>query len=121
MIKVMSFFSLPIVEQRIGKVYSLALSFPRREGPVAGTVRCLCPTWDMVRAYKRREISEQQYTVQYRRLIIERWSEVEKWLASLSPRDEIYLCCWEKTGFCHRYLVAKLIRKFRSDLEVKVS
>jgi hypothetical protein len=39
----------------------------------------------------------------------------------LRPSDELYLCCWEQVGFCHRYLVAKLIEKFRPDLKVRVT
>ena len=121
MIKICSFFSLPIVEQRIGKVYSLALSVPHNVGPVQGTVHCLCPTWDMVRDYKARQISEDEYTAKYHDLMVKRWPAVRRWLDSLDPNQDMYLCCWERTGFCHRYLVAKLIRKFRPDLEVRVS
>jgi hypothetical protein len=121
MIKICSFFSLPIVDERIGKVYSLALSFPKNIGPVAGTVRCLCPTWDIVRAYKARQITEEEYTAKYHDLMVARWPQVIRWLRSLQSDQDIYLCCWERTGFCHRYLVAKLIRKFRPDLEVRVS
>jgi len=121
MIKVMSFYSLPIVEQRIGRVYSLALSTPRDVGRVEGTIRCLCPTWQMVKDYKARRISEEEYTDQYRELVIERWPAIKKWMDSIAVNDEVYLCCWERTGFCHRYLVAKLIRRYRPDLEVTVS
>jgi len=56
----------------------------------------------------------------YRQLMLERWPAVKRWLDSLDSND-VYLCCWERTGFCHRFLVAKLIRKFRPELEVKVS
>ena len=121
MIKIMSFFALPIVEQRIGNVYSLALSVPRNVCRVQGTVNCLCPTWDMVKDYKARRISEAEYTKQYRELVIERWPAIKKWMDSIAVSDEVYLCCWERTGFCHRYLVARLIRKFRPDLEVTLS
>jgi len=120
MIKIMSFFALPIVEQRIGEVHSLALSVPRNVGRVSETVHCLCPTWDMVKDYKARRITEQEYTAMYRQLMLERWPAVKRWLDSLDSSD-LYLCCWEPTGFCHRYLVAKMIRKHRPELEVKVS
>ena len=120
MIKIMSFYSLPVVEQRIGEVHSLALSIPRNVDQVHGTVRCLTPTWDMVKQYKL-DRNEEAYTDQYRKLMVQRWPEVKRWLDGLSADKDAYLCCWEKSGFCHRYLVAKLIRKFRSDLEVRVS
>ena len=121
MIKIMSFDSLPMVEQRIGNVYSLALSVPRNSGSVSGTIKCLTPTWDMVKDHKARRINEAEYTAKYRELMIKRWPEVKRWLRSLRSNQELYLCCWERTGFCHRYLVAKLIRKYRPELEVRVS
>jgi hypothetical protein len=120
MIKIMSFFALPVVGERIGEAYSLALSIPRSVGRVHGTVTCLCPTWDMVKDYKAGQITEAEYTAKYRELMVQRWPAVKRWLDSLGGQD-MYLCCWEKTGFCHRYLVAKLIQKFRPDLEVRVS
>jgi len=43
MIKIMSFFSLPIEEQRIGKVWSIANSRPRGVRGVSGTIKCLVP------------------------------------------------------------------------------
>jgi len=52
-------------------------------------------------------------------LMMERWPAVKQWLDSLN--GDVYLCCWCTTGFCHRYLVAKLIQKFRPELEVRLS
>ena len=121
MIKITSFFSLPIPEQRIGEVYSLANSHPRNVGQVHGTVRCLVPPWGIVRDYKEHRINEAEYTVHYRHHIKRNWREVRRWLDGLSASDELYLCCWERTGFCHRFLVAKLIQKFRPDIELRVT
>ncbi len=81
----------------------------------------MVPPWAIVKAYKNHEISEDEYTDKYREHIIKNWPQVKRWLESLDPSQDMYLCCWERTGFCHRYLVAKLIRKFRPDLEVRVS
>ena len=120
MIKIMSFFALPIVEERIGEVHSLALSAPRNVGAVHETVHCLCPTWEMVRQYKL-DRDEEAYTNAYRKLVCERWLQIKRWLDGLDPSEDLHLCCWERTGFCHRYLVAKLIRKFRPDLEMRAS
>ncbi len=104
--------------RRATTVYSIALSHPKNVG-VRGMVQCLMPTWGMVKGFKRGSISEAEYTARYGKLIVARWSEVKRWLDSLNGNE--YLCCWCITGFCHRYLVAKLIRKYRSDLEVKLS
>ena len=59
MIKICSFFSLPIEEQRIGQVYSIANSYPRSVGKVHGKVKCLVPPWDAVKAFKNGHISQE--------------------------------------------------------------
>jgi len=121
MIKICSFFSLPIEEERIGQVWSIANSRPRNVYGISGTIKCLAPEWKDVRAFKDGQMSEEEFTRRYRQLIVQRWREVKKWMDSLSPSDELYLCCWEQEGFCHRYLVAKLLKKFRPDLKVRVT
>ena len=121
MIKICSFFCLPIEEQRIGPVYSLANSYPRKVGRVAGKVKCLVPPREIVEAFKRHQITEKEYTDCYREHIRRNWREVKRWLDGLTPGDEMYLCCWETKGFCHRILVAKLIRHLRPDLEVRLT
>jgi len=121
MIKICSFFCLPIEEQRIGQVFSLANSYPRNVGEVSGTVRCLVPSWSDVQAFKEHRISETEFTDRYRAQLKAQWQGIKKWMNSLTPDDEIYLCCWEKTGFCHRFLVAKMLRKHRPDLPVRVT
>lgn len=121
MIKICSFFCLPIEEQRIGPVYSLANSYPRKVGAVAGKVKCLVPPREIVTAFKHRQITEKEYTDCYREHLRRNWQEVKQWLDGLTLEDEMYLCCYERKGFCHRILVAKLIQKFRGDLELEVS
>ena len=120
MIHITCFQNLPLKRARRGEVLSIALSFPKNVG-VKHRVACLCPTWDMILKLKRHEISEQEYTDRYRSLLASRWSAVKRWLEALPDDQDLYLCCWEKTGFCHRYLVAKLIRKFRPDIELRVT
>ena len=121
MIKVCSFFSLPIESERIGRVYSIANSTPRNVYGIDGTIKCLVPEWKDVKALQEHQISEEEFTKRYRKLVVRRWREIKKWMDSLEPSDELYLCCWEREGFCHRYLVAKLLKKFRSDLKIRVT
>lgn len=121
MIKICSFFELPIEKERIGKVLSIANSHPRNVGKIDGQVKCLMPEWEDVVAFKRHQISEEEFVKRYRELIVSRWSEVKSWMMSLGVEDELYLCCWEREGFCHRYLVAKMLKKFRSDLKIRVT
>ena len=121
MIKICSFFHLPIEEERIGPVYSIANTHPRQIGHVSARISCLMPDWKTVQDFRNHQISEEDFTNAYRTLIVRRWSHVKQWLDQLSLDDEMYLCCWEKEGFCHRYLVAKLVKHFRPDLEVRVT
>jgi len=86
-----------------------------------GKVKYLVPPWDAVKAFKNGHISEAQFTAHYREHLKQNWRQVKKWLDALSLDDEFYLCCWEDEGFCHRILVAKLIRHFRPDLEVRLT
>ena len=121
MLKICSFFCLPIEEPRIGSVYSIANSHPRNVGKGNGKVKCLVPPWDAVKAYKNGQIDQEEFTARYREHLKKNWREVRRWLDALQPRDEMYLCCWETEGFCHRNLVAKLIRHFRPDLKVRLT
>jgi uncharacterized protein (DUF488 family) len=58
--------------------------------------------------YKRKEITERQYTIRYNRI-----------LEKLNPNkvikdlpDKSILLCWEEPGdFCHRQLVARWLNK----------
>jgi hypothetical protein len=120
-IKICSFFSLPIEDQRIGPVYSIANSYPRNVGHVDGQVKCLVPPWDAVQAFKNGQIDQAGFTARYREHLKTNWPQVKAWLDSLQPGDELYLCCWEPAGFCHRILVARLIRRFRPDLTVRLT
>jgi hypothetical protein len=121
MIKINSFFSLPVEEQRLGPVYSIANTYPERAEPVAGTLWCLVPPWGSVAALREGTIDQEQFITLYRQHVRQNWPAIKAWLDSLDPRDELYLCCWERTGFCHRVLVARLIRHFRPDLKVRLT
>ena len=86
---------------------------------VQGKVDCLVPTWEMVRAYKAGRLSQADYVEQYRDLLAERWAHVTAWLDSLDADQDLTLCCWEPAGrFCHRQLVALLVRRHRPDIDV---
>ena len=121
MIKIMSFFHLPIESERIGKVYSIANTIPRRVYGIHGTIVAFVPPWAIVHNHKHHHITDDEFTAAYRKHILKNWSSINQWLQTLTPQDEMYLCCWEEVGFCHRYLLAKLIRKFRPDLQIRVT
>ena len=84
-----------------------------------GEVRCLIPDWELVKAYRSGKISQEQYTSEYARVLEDRWSEVSDWLSSLRLEEDFTLLCHEKEGeFCHRRLVADLVRVHRPDIQI---
>ena len=86
-----------------------------------GEVRCLIPEWGLVKAYRSGRISQEQYSSQYFRALEERWDEVSEWMSGLRPEEDYTLLCHEREGeFCHRRLVADLVRKHRPDIKVEL-
>ena len=84
-----------------------------------GVVPCLVPDWELVTAYRSGRLSEEDYPVAYRRGLEQSWAEVEAWLASLSPDEDVTLLCHEREGqFCHRRLVGELVKRYRPDVPV---
>ena len=73
------------------------------------------------------------YAMVLKETYISRWTEISEWLESLKVDEQYVLCCWcphskstkeqikEFGSFaCHTLLIAKLIRKNRPDLIVKL-
>ena len=86
-----------------------------------GVVPCLVPDWELVKAYRSGRISEQEYTSAYIRALEDKWDQVSAWLSALSEDENITLLCHEREGeFCHRRLVAGLVRKHRPDIPVEL-
>ncbi len=76
----------------------------------------LAPSWDLLKAYKRGGLSKKEYTERYLSELAERGMTVEKLIEELP--DECTLLCWETPlGFCHRHIVAWVLRN--SGIEVK--
>lgn len=78
------------------------------------------PKFSDVMAYKRGELSEEEYT----RIYLERMEESKrlfplKW-SSLAKRPQIAFACYCKAGvFCHRHLFVDIVEKHFS-LEVEI-
>lgn len=81
----------------------------------------LAPTWEMVKRYKYADHDREVYIEAYRNLMVRRWAKVKMWLDSLDPNEDITILCYCREGaFCHRKLIASMIRKHRPDLQVVV-
>lgn len=76
----------------------------------------IAPTWEMVEAIKNGEISEDEYALQYRRILAN--LNVNQLVESIP--NEAFLLCFEKpTDFCHRHILAEWIND-RTDDNVNV-
>jgi len=72
------------------------------------------PSWEMVNAYKRGEISQNTYTEKYWVLMVESMIEHPKEWNALAERNRIVLTCYCRSGtFCHRVLLAQLLEEVR--------
>ena len=66
----------------------------------------LAPTWELVNGYRRGLLTEENYTVQYAELLLERWTEVDGFLGHIAGMDVALGCYCRPGDFCHRLLVA---------------
>ncbi len=84
---------------------------------VDGSLLFLAPNSDLLNDWKAQKIDEAGYIQQYREQTKGNWGEVKAWLDKLNAKQRLtLLCCCEKAGsFCHRALIAKLVKKYRPD------
>lgn len=79
------------------------------------------PDFANVMAYKRGEMSEAEYTVQYKHRMRQSLStEPEKW-EQLKEHKEVALACYCASGqFCHRHLFADMMARYLEKEGFKV-
>lgn len=85
------------------------------------------PTWDLVLGHKQATLSDDEYSQQYRDLLIHSWrTQRQKWLDFLNDNDEYYaLACYCRyrnedgtVKFCHRHLLVKFLEKLCSQMNL---
>lgn len=101
-------------ERHHGKKVSISCSVPKGF-KVDNKLSFLAPNAELLTDWKNSKIDEAEYTERYRAQIKHDWKQVKAWLDSLNSQEDLTLLCWERTGFCHRNLVAKLIKHYRPD------
>lgn len=78
--------------------------------------RKLCPGWSLVKDYKKKVISRQNYIEIYQEDILDKL-DPEKTYQDLG--EDAVILCWEKPkAFCHRRLIADW---FYDRLQIKVN
>lgn len=104
-----------------GELFRISRGYPRGQRKAWQDLPFLAPSPTLYRAYKRGELGAQEYARSYRRELAERREEVSRWLESLPGDGDLTLLCFERQGeFCHRQLVAELVREGRPDIPVLV-
>jgi len=77
----------------------------------------LCPTWDLVSAYKIGKISDTEYEKRYRKEL--EANGVNFQLLSVILPDNTTFLCWEPRGkFCHRHLIANYLKDYSIVSEI---
>lgn len=78
------------------------------------------PTWEMVRAIKAGEITDEQYTELYREHMRQSWIKNKQAWLDLLKRGEIAIACYCKAGkFCHRHLLIEYLVALCKYLEIE--
>lgn len=76
------------------------------------TIKALAPTRQLLQDYKAGRVNVPEYTRRYKEEVL---SQVKKEdilrvaysIGKWRKGQDVILCCWEKTGFCHRQIVAE--------------
>lgn len=76
----------------------------------------LAPTKDILDAYKKKNISWQEYSNRYLDLIQRR--QVESLLNKDNLQDACLLCSEDKPHYCHRRLAAEYLKLQLKDIEI---
>ncbi len=78
------------------------------------------PTWDMVLGHKAGTLSDEEYTAQYRNMLLASWKkDRQKWMDFLNDDDTYALACYCPAGnFCHRHLLIKFLQQLCKQLNI---
>ena len=100
-------------EHHHGKLLSISRSVPKGF-KIDGALDFLAPNAQLLKGWSGKSIDEAAYCERYRSQLKESWQQVSSWLASLNKKTTATLLCYEPSGaFCHRNLVALLVKKHR--------
>lgn len=77
----------------------------------------LAPTDDLVKAFRKKEISSDTFEKRYLELLIER-NIKEKIDEIIGNKTVCLLCSEHKPHHCHRRVLAEYIKKYRKDVNI---
>lgn len=86
-------------------------NIPMIDTTVKSGVIQLAPVWDIVLAHKRKQITDQQYTEVYNRIITNWWFTDPIFFERLIELPQVALGCYcAKGAFCHRHLIVNFLK-----------
>lgn len=84
-------------------------------------VKVFAPDFNLVKMYKRGEITEEVYTAFYHEKMAQSQIENKKYWDHLEKRSPLALACYCRAGvFCHRHLLLKLVQDYYATKGVEV-
>ncbi len=79
------------------------------------------PTWDMVKRFKSGELNEEDFTSLYKKLMEESiHNNHMDWLGLIQKQEATIACYCREEWFCHRYLLAEIIKEFAEKQGINV-
>jgi hypothetical protein len=87
---------------------------------VKGKNPLFAPTWPIVLGHKNGTVSDEEYTREYKRLMLESWTQrKDEWIAFLKQDGWVGIYCYCPAGaFCHRLLLVKMFEQLCERLAI---
>ncbi len=81
--------------------------------------RWLAPTWGLLMAYKRKEITEEEYTQKFQELMRYRYRRYRNLFEAMAKREHVAFGCYCKAGeFCHRHLLIGMFERICNNYDI---
>lgn len=112
----MDLFTIQVGRFRLARVHKIEFV----DTTVKSGLKIFAPTWEMVLGHKDGSWSDERYTKEYRRRMIQSWIDHrEEWEKILRSEEPIALACYCKPGdFCHRLLLKDIFKELCEKLEI---
>lgn len=81
----------------------------------------LSPSWDLLRAWQKNEVTEEEYRTEYFWLMRESFKANREFWLELAGKETLVLGCYCAPGcFCHRLELVEILTKFLKSLGKEV-
>lgn len=105
----MNLYTLQMGKWRLAQAKGFALI----DTTVRSGEQAFAPTWEMVKASKAGVLSPEDYTTQYRALMLASVrTHAKLWRDTASLEDVVLLCYCPAGKFCHRHLLAGYFEEY---------